>query len=137
MRALSATGSRPFDRTRDGFVLGEGAGLLILESRDHALARGARIYCEAAGWGLSADAHHVVAPRPDATGITAALTKALADADAVPSDVAHINAHATATVAGDAAETRALLALFGPDVPVAAPREPSATCRAAQAASKP
>ncbi|WP_212996912.1 beta-ketoacyl-[acyl-carrier-protein] synthase family protein [Winogradskya consettensis] len=122
MRALSATGSRPFDRTRDGFVLGEGAGLLILESRDHALARGARIYCEAAGWGLSADAHHVVAPRPDATGITAALTKALADADAVPSDVAHINAHATATVAGDAAETRALLALFGPDVPVTAPK---------------
>ncbi|MGH4029264.1 beta-ketoacyl-[acyl-carrier-protein] synthase family protein [Actinomycetota bacterium Odt1-20B] len=132
MRALSpgADGpkraSRPFDRDRDGFVLGEGAGLLVLESEEHARRRGARVYCEAAGWGISADAHHMTAPRPDGSGVLAALRKALADAGATVGDVAHVNAHATATPQGDLAEAVALRALLGDqgarDVPVTAPK---------------
>jgi 3-oxoacyl-[acyl-carrier-protein] synthase II len=118
--------SQPFDRDRVGFVVGEGAGVLVLESEEHALARGARIYCEAAGWGISTDAHHMVAPHPDGTGIVAATRKALDDAGAEPGDVAHINAHATATPAGDAAEALALHTLFGADaiahLPVTAPK---------------
>ncbi|WP_035795733.1 beta-ketoacyl-[acyl-carrier-protein] synthase family protein [Kitasatospora mediocidica] len=116
---------RPFDKNRDGFVVGEGAGLLVLESEEHALARGARIYCEAAGWGLSADAHHMAAPRPDGEGIVDAIAKALADARAEAGDVVHVNAHATATSNGDAAEAVALHAVFGTgiaDVPVTAPK---------------
>ncbi|WP_283113083.1 beta-ketoacyl-[acyl-carrier-protein] synthase family protein [Streptomyces halobius] len=130
MRALSPgtegpqAASRPFDKARDGFVLGEGAGVLILEAEEHARARGARIYGEAAGWGLSADAHHMVAPRPDGAGIVDALRKALADARTRPHEVAHINAHATATPAGDAAEALALREVFGvgANIPVTAPK---------------
>ncbi|WP_201787269.1 beta-ketoacyl-[acyl-carrier-protein] synthase family protein [Actinoplanes sp. TFC3] len=129
MRALSLgtrgphAASRPFDKARDGFVLGEGAGLLILEAEEHARARGARIYCEAVGWGLSADAHHMVSPRPDGAGIIDALRKTLADADARPAEVVHVNAHATATVAGDAAEAFALGEFFGQNQPsVTAPK---------------
>nr|WP_279617030.1 beta-ketoacyl-[acyl-carrier-protein] synthase family protein [Streptomyces yokosukanensis] len=130
MRALSPgtegpeAASRPFDKARDGFVLGEGAGVVVLEAEEHARARGARIYGEAAGWGLSADAHHMVAPRPDGAGIVDALHKALADAGAQPHEVAHVNAHATATPAGDAAEALALQEVFGAGatIPVTAPK---------------
>lgn len=104
---------RPFDRTRDGLVLGEGAGALVLESAAHAADRGAHVYCELAGSGLSADDHHIVQPHPIGRGATVALQKALADASIHPSDVAHVNAHATATVAGDAAEVYALQAVLG------------------------
>ncbi|GAA1952831.1 beta-ketoacyl-[acyl-carrier-protein] synthase family protein [Kitasatospora viridis] len=130
MRALApgdgdpAEASRPFDRDRTGFVVGEGAGILVLEAEEHALARGARIYAEVAGWGVSADAHHMVAPRTDGEGVADALRKALAAAGAAPEDVVHINAHATATTAGDAAEALALHAVFGAEdiarVPVTA-----------------
>lgn len=130
MRALSkgADGpekaSRPFDEARDGFVVGEGAGLLILESEEHARARGARIYCEAAGYGVSADAQDMVRPRQDGAGVVDALRKALQDADAAPGDVMHVNAHATATSAGDAAEALALRTVFGDGAvpPVTAPK---------------
>ncbi|WP_254405979.1 beta-ketoacyl synthase [Streptomyces sp. AC627_RSS907] len=119
MRALSArndtpeAASRPFAKDREGFVNSEGAGLLVLESEEHALARGARIYCEAAGWGLSADAHHIAAPDPTGTGVAAALRRAVEDADAGTADVMHVNAHATATVEGDLAEAAALGAVLG------------------------
>ncbi|MEY9992963.1 3-oxoacyl-[acyl-carrier-protein] synthase II [Streptomyces sp. V4I8] len=119
MRALSArndtpeAASRPFAKDREGFVNSEGAGLLVLESEEHALARGARIYCEAAGWGLSADAHHMAAPDPTGSGVAAALRRAVENADAGTADVMHINAHATATVEGDLAEAAALSAVFG------------------------
>lgn len=129
MRALSpgadgaTNASRPFDKNRDGFLLGEGAGFVVLESESHARARGARAYCEAAGWGLSADAHHMTSPRPDGQGIIAALGKALADADAHPDDVAHVNAHATSTAQGDRTEALALRSVFGErTVPVTAPK---------------
>ncbi|MFF3978527.1 beta-ketoacyl-ACP synthase II [Streptomyces sp. NPDC001828] len=132
MRALStrndepAEASRPFAKDRDGFVHGEGAGVLVLELEEHARARGARIYCEAAGWGLSADAHHLAAPDPSGDGVVLALHRALADAGSGPADVVHINAHATATREGDLAEAVALLRLLderpadAPDVPVTA-----------------
>lgn len=129
MRALSRHGltgggespSRPFAKDRDGFVNGEGAGFLLLEAEDRARARGARIYCEAAGWGLSADAHHMAAPDPSGSGVALALRRALWDAGASPSDVVHVNAHATATVDGDLAEANALAAvLSGRRVPVTA-----------------
>ncbi|WP_316248231.1 beta-ketoacyl-[acyl-carrier-protein] synthase family protein [Streptomyces sp. TRM49041] len=114
MRALSTRNdepfgaSRPFDKTRDGFVHGEGAGVLVLEAEEHALARGAHIYCEAAGWGLSSDAHHMAAPDPTGAGITRAIRRCLQDARAQPQDIVHVNAHATSTVEGDLAEARAL-----------------------------
>ncbi|MPY45983.1 beta-ketoacyl-[acyl-carrier-protein] synthase family protein, partial [Streptomyces phyllanthi] len=120
MRALSTHGlgdgdspSRPFAEDRDGFVNGEGAGFLLLEAEEHARARGARIYCEAAGWGLSADAHHLAAPDPSGTGVALALRRALADARAGAVDVVHVNAHATATVDGDLAEASAVRAVLG------------------------
>ncbi|MFI1353657.1 beta-ketoacyl-[acyl-carrier-protein] synthase family protein [Streptomyces sp. NPDC020898] len=119
MRALSTRpltegfASRPFAKDRDGFVNGEGAGFLVLESEDHARARGARVYCEAAGWGLSADAHHMAAPDPTGTGVALALRRALRDADADPGDIVHINAHATSTIDGDLAEANALRAVLG------------------------
>ncbi|WP_405864786.1 beta-ketoacyl-[acyl-carrier-protein] synthase family protein [Streptomyces sp. NBC_00005] len=131
MRALSTHGldtgspSRPFAKDRNGFVNGEGAGLLVLEAEEHARARGARIYCEAAGWGLSADAHHMAAPDPSGSGVALAMRRALADAGGHAADVVHVNAHATATVDGDLAEAGALGAVLGgPDglrsVPVTA-----------------
>ncbi|WP_344006783.1 beta-ketoacyl-[acyl-carrier-protein] synthase family protein [Streptomyces thermocarboxydovorans] len=127
MRALAegdpaeGSPSRPFDRDRNGFVNGEGAGVLVLESEEHARARGARIYCEAAGWGLSADAHHVAAPDPSGAGIALALRRAVRDAGGHLGDVVHVNAHATATVDGDLAEARALQNVLGArNVPVSA-----------------
>lgn len=119
LRALSRHGlgdgtpSRPFAKDRDGFVNGEGAGILVLEAEEHALARGARIHCEAAGWGLSADAHHVAAPDPSGSGVALALRRAIRDAGADVTDVIHVNAHATATVDGDLAEAEALRAVLG------------------------
>ncbi|CAL9422725.1 beta-ketoacyl-[acyl-carrier-protein] synthase family protein [Streptomyces sp. enrichment culture] len=127
MRALAdgdpsvAPPSRPFAADRDGFVNGEGAGVLVLESEEHARARGARVYCEAAGWGLSADAHHVAAPDPSGDGIALALRRAVRDAGGRVADVVHVNAHATATVDGDLAEARALRSVLGGrNVPVTA-----------------
>ncbi|MGC4918379.1 beta-ketoacyl-[acyl-carrier-protein] synthase family protein [Streptomyces albogriseolus] len=127
MRALAegdpsqGSPSHPFAKGRDGFVNSEGAGVLVLESEEHARARGARIYCEAAGWGLSADAHHVAAPDPSGDGIALALRRAVRDAGGEPADVVHVNAHATATVDGDLAEARALRGVLGgQDVPVTA-----------------
>ncbi|MDQ1048573.1 3-oxoacyl-[acyl-carrier-protein] synthase II [Streptomyces sp. V4I2] len=128
MRALSTRGlvdgaspSRPFAKDRDGFVNGEGAGVLLLEAEEHALARGARIYCEAAGWGLSADAHHMAAPDPSGSGVALALRRALRDAGGRVVDVVHVNAHATATVDGDLAEAGAVRAVLGTrSVPVTA-----------------
>ncbi|MEV5379883.1 beta-ketoacyl-[acyl-carrier-protein] synthase family protein [Streptomyces nondiastaticus] len=120
MGALSARhhdpagASRPFDRSRDGFVMGEGAAVLVLESAEHARARGARVYCELAGAGLSADAHHMARPEPGGRGMASALRKALAEAGLAPADVAHVNAHATSTVGGDLVEGRAISAVLGP-----------------------
>ncbi|MEU3842102.1 beta-ketoacyl-[acyl-carrier-protein] synthase family protein [Streptomyces sp. NPDC028635] len=128
MRALSThevkdglSPSRPFAEDRDGFVNGEGAGVLVLEAEEHARARGARIYCEAAGWGLSADAHHMAAPDPSGSGVALALRRALRDAGGHVVDVVHVNAHATATVEGDLAEAAALRGVLGQrGVPVTA-----------------
>jgi len=105
--------SRPFDRDRDGFVFGEGAGLLILESEAHARARGARILAELAGYGASADAYHVSAPREDGRGAALAMRRALATGGATPADVDYINAHGTGTVLNDLSETRAIHTVFG------------------------
>jgi 3-oxoacyl-[acyl-carrier-protein] synthase II len=119
MRALSMredepeAASRPYDKGRDGFVLGEGAAILVLETEEHARARGARVYAELAGSGLSADAHHVAAPEPTGAGAARALTLAMRDADASPGDVVHVNAHATSTPLGDIAESLALRTALG------------------------
>ncbi|MCH0565239.1 MULTISPECIES: beta-ketoacyl-ACP synthase II [unclassified Streptomyces] len=108
--------SRPFDVDRNGFVLGEGAGVIVLESEEHARARGARIYVEAVGQGISADAHHITQPEPSGTGIAAALQNLLAATDLDPAEVAHVNAHATSTPQGDIGEIKALRKAFGDDV---------------------
>ena len=119
MHALStrnddpATASRPFDKDRDGFVLGEGAGALILEEYEHAKARGAKIYCELAGGGLSADAHHMTAPHPDGLGAKAVMLNCLKNANLNPTDVDAINMHGTSTPLGDIAESKAILEVFG------------------------
>ena len=105
--------SRPYDKGRDGFVLGEGAGLVVLESAEHAARRGARIYCEAAGLGMTADSHHIAQPDPEGLGATRAIRLALADAGLTPEQVAHINAHATSTPQGDIAEAVAIRAALG------------------------
>ena len=119
MKALSErnddpkTASRPFDKDRDGFVMGEGSGVLILESLDHALARGAKIYCEIAGGGATADAYHITAPHPDGLGAKNVMQVALQDAGMTPADIDYINVHGTSTPLGDIAETKAILSVFG------------------------
>jgi 3-oxoacyl-[acyl-carrier-protein] synthase II len=105
---------RPFDKSRDGFVLGEGAGVVVLESAEHAARRGARVYAELAGAGRSADAHHIAQPHPSGAGAALAMRRALADAGRGPEDVAHVSAHATATPLGDTAEAEALWSALGP-----------------------
>jgi 3-oxoacyl-[acyl-carrier-protein] synthase II len=105
--------SRPFDATRDGFVCGEGGGLLVLESLDHALARDARIYAEVVGYGMTGDAHHMTAPDPDADGAARAMSLALRDAGVEPSSVGYINAHGTSTLYNDKSETMAIKRVFG------------------------
>ena len=105
--------SRPYDKGRDGFVLGEGAGIVVLESAEHAAARGARVYAELAGAGISADAHHIAQPDPVGTGAIAAMRGALADGGLAAGDVKHINAHATSTPVGDIAEAVAIRSALG------------------------
>ncbi|MCB0476247.1 MAG: beta-ketoacyl-ACP synthase II, partial [Flavobacteriaceae bacterium] len=119
MHALSTrnespkTASRPFDATRDGFVLGEGAGALVLEEYEHAKARGAKIYAEVLGGGLSSDAYHMTAPHPDGIGVIAVMRNCLENAGLKPEDVDHINTHGTSTPLGDVAELKAIKEVFG------------------------
>jgi 3-oxoacyl-[acyl-carrier-protein] synthase II len=121
MKALSTRNdaperaSRPYDADRDGFVLGEGGGILVLEEYEHAKARGAKIYCELVGQGLSSDGYHIAAPDPDGAGVQRAIKFALADAKLSTKDIVHLNAHATSTPAGDVAEANALRLALGKD----------------------
>jgi 3-oxoacyl-[acyl-carrier-protein] synthase II len=123
MRALStrnedpATASRPFDGARDGFVIAEAAAVLVLEEAEHAQARGARVYAEIAGYGVSSDANHVSDPDPVGANAARAVAMALADGELEPKDVGYVNAHGTSTPAGDAAETRVLKLVFGDRLP--------------------
>jgi 3-oxoacyl-[acyl-carrier-protein] synthase II len=118
-RALStrnddpAAASRPFDADRDGFVIGEGGGAVVLEERERALSRGAKVYGELVGYGMSADAYHITLPRPGGTGAARAMTAALADAGLAPADLGYINAHGTSTEANDATETAAIKIALG------------------------
>lgn len=105
--------SRPFDKNRDGFVMGEGAGIVVLETLEHAQARGARIYAELAGYGATDDAYHITAPNPEGTSAIKAMQRALKDADLAPTDIQYINAHGTSTELNDKTETKALKAVFG------------------------
>ncbi|TMI94575.1 MAG: beta-ketoacyl-ACP synthase II [Bacteroidetes bacterium] len=119
MKALSErnddpkTASRPYDKDRDGFVMGEGAGVVILESLDHAIARGAKIYCELAGSGATADAHHITAPHPEGLGAKNVMNAALEDAGMKAEDIHYINTHGTSTPLGDIAEVKAIVDVFG------------------------
>ena len=119
MHALSTrnddpkTASRPMDKDRDGFILGEGAGALILEEYEHAIARGAKIYCEVGGGGMSADAHHITAPHPEGLGARNVMLNCLRDAGLKPTDVDGVNMHGTSTPLGDLAESKAILQVFG------------------------
>ena len=121
MKALSTRNdaperaSRPYDADRDGFVLGEGGGVLVLEEYEHAKARGAKIYCELVGQGLSSDGYHIAAPDPDGSGVQRAIKFALANANLSTKDIVHLNAHATSTPAGDVAEANALRLALGKD----------------------
>ncbi len=121
MKALSTRNdaperaSRPYDADRDGFVLGEGGGVLVLEEYEHAKARGANIYCELVGQGLSSDGYHIAAPDPDGSGVQRAIKFALANANLSTKDIVHLNAHATSTPAGDVAEANALRLALGKD----------------------
>lgn len=121
MRALSTRNddpthaSRPWDKERDGFVMGEGAGVLILEEREHALARGASIYCELAGYGMTSDAYHITSPSEDGDGMARVMRRALDDAGLETSAIDYINAHGTSTPVGDRTETRAIKTVFGDD----------------------
>ncbi|MEE1939741.1 beta-ketoacyl-[acyl-carrier-protein] synthase family protein [Streptomyces sp. TRM 70361] len=108
--------SRPFDKARDGFVLGEGSGVIVLESAEHAARRGARVYCEVLGQGLSADSHHIAQPEPTGRGIATALQNLLDATGLEPSEVVHLNAHATSTPLGDIAEIKALRKVLGSDL---------------------
>jgi len=119
MRALStrnddpATASRPYDLGRDGFVMGEGSGIMVLESAEYAAARGARVYAVLAGAGMTSDSHHIAQPDPEGRGATAAMRLALVDADLPASAIRHVNAHATSTPQGDIAEAQAIRAALG------------------------
>lgn len=119
MKALSErnddpkTASRPYDKDRDGFVMGEGAGVVIFEELEHALARGAKIYCEVAGAGATADAHHITAPHPEGLGAKNVMLQALDDAGLQPTDIDYINTHGTSTPLGDIAEVKAIMDVFG------------------------
>jgi 3-oxoacyl-[acyl-carrier-protein] synthase II len=121
MKALSErnespqTASRPYDKGRDGFVIGEGAGSLILEELDHAKARGAKIYCEIAGAGATGDAHHITAPHPEGRGAKNVMNAALRDARLSPADIDYINTHGTSTPLGDVSEVKAIIDVFGED----------------------
>ncbi|MCU0435050.1 MAG: beta-ketoacyl-ACP synthase II [Bacteroidia bacterium] len=108
-----ASASRPYDKERDGFVLGEGGGALVLEELNHALARGAKIYCEVVGGGLSADAYHITAPHPEGLGAALVMRNALEDAELQPTDIDYINTHGTSTPLGDVAELKAIQKVFG------------------------
>ena len=126
MRALSTRNdeperaSRPWDLNRDGFVMGEGAGVVILEEREHAIARGARIYCELTGYGMSSDAYHITSPSEDGGGMIRVMLRALKDAALEPRDIQYINAHGTSTEVGDKIETVAIKGVFGDDAPTVA-----------------
>lgn len=129
--------SRPFDATRAGFVLGEGAGMLVLEDLEHARARGARIYCEISGYATSNDAYHPIAPQPDGLGAAKAITEALQDAGVEPDEIDHINAHAASTPAGDLAEARAIKLALGEraeEIPVTSVKGAFGHCMAAAGA---
>src|SRR6185312_15039368 len=117
-----ASASRPFAADRDGFVLGEGAAVLVLESAEHAAARGAHVHAVLAGAGIAADAHHITAPAPDGNGQVSAMRKALGQAGLTPDAVSHVNAHATGTTVGDTAEAGAIAQVFGSAIPVTAPK---------------
>ena len=125
MRALSTRNdepekaSRPWDKGRDGFLLGDGAGALVIEEYERAKARNADIYCELTGFGVSADAHHITSPPDDGRGAVASMNNAIRDADITPADIQYINAHGTSTPQGDIAETESIKSVFGNDTKVA------------------
>src|SRR5207302_2060287 len=128
MRAMSTRNdeperaSRPFDKGRDGFILGEGAGIVVMETPEFAAARGARVYAALAGAGVTADGHDIVQPEPAGRGASRAITLALQDAGLSPSDIQHVNAHATSTPVGDVAEASAIRSSIGDHAVVTAPK---------------